>query len=572
MLGGRWMKAAVAVGLTSVGSMVVAAGVDANEVPGATDRIGDAAFDVADGRGDVTSASMTAAGNGTIFATMSVREYADPLSDPTWVVELSAPGWHIDVDLDGEKDFWGAVWHQNGRLVGGVLDAANRLVCNADAASAPQRARYSVRFDRACIGSPATFAWRAVMGLDVGARLLFDSAPDFGWAGPARDVAVAPIDPNELTTVLPARLLDTRRASVTVDGQARGIGQRAAGVVTRLDVAGRADVPDDAIAATLNVTAVAPDGDGFVTVWSCEGDVPNASSVNFRTGRVASNAVFTKLAPDGSVCLVTSATTDLVVDVGGYVPKDMTPTAVVPERLFDSRVGGGVGGPPAGRLAAGSVVRLGVEGRGGVPAGASAVLLNVTAVLPGGSGFVTVWPCGRPQPLASSVNFGPGDVIPNAVLAKVGEGGQVCFAASAETDLVVDINGFVPTGGSLVPVEPARVLETRSPSAGSTIDGVSANLGRRPAGTVTEVVIAGRAGVPADASSVMLNVTAVQPNGDGFLTVWACDSPRPLASNVNYRGGQVVPNAVVTKLGPGGRVCVYTLSATHIVIDVNGHT
>ena len=63
----------------------------------------------------------------------------------------------------------------------------------------------------------------------------------------------------------------------------------------------------------------------------------------------------------------------------------------------------------------------------------TAVILNVTAVAHAGSGFLTVFPCGEPQPLASNVNYLAGDVVPNAVLAKVGVGGSVCIFTMAVT-------------------------------------------------------------------------------------------------------------------------------------------
>ncbi len=96
-----------------------------------------------------------------------------------------------------------------------------------------------------------------------------------------------------------------------------------------------------------------------------------------------------------------------------------------------------------GRRAAGSVTELKVTGRGGVPSGATAVLLNLTAVLPDARGFLTVFPCGSPRPNASNVNYGPGDVVPNAVLAKVGTGGKVCIYTKAGTDMIADVNGYV---------------------------------------------------------------------------------------------------------------------------------
>ena len=76
--------------------------------------------------------------------------------------------------------------------------------------------------------------------------------------------------------------------------------------------------------------------------------------------------------------------------------------------------------------------------------GAVSVVLNVTAVVPSGGGFVTVFPCGQAVPNASNLNFGAGAVIPNSVLARVGSGGRVCFYSFAETDLLVDVSGYFP--------------------------------------------------------------------------------------------------------------------------------
>ena len=69
-------------------------------------------------------------------------------------------------------------------------------------------------------------------------------------------------------------------------------------------------------------------------------------------------------------------------------------------------------------------------------------MLNVTAVSPDGIGFLTVFPCGSDLPKASNVNYGPGDVVANAVLAKIGDGGKVCIYTEAGTDLIADVNAF----------------------------------------------------------------------------------------------------------------------------------
>ena len=88
-------------------------------------------------------------------------------------------------------------------------------------------------------------------------------------------------------------------------------------------------------------------------------------------------------------------------------------------------------------------VALSVVGRGGVPSGATAVVLNVTAVDASASGYVTVYPDGSARPLASNLNVGPGQTVPNLVVAKLGSNGKVCLYNHAGTvDLVADVNGY----------------------------------------------------------------------------------------------------------------------------------
>ena len=84
-----------------------------------------------------------------------------------------------------------------------------------------------------------------------------------------------------------------------------------------------------------------------------------------------------------------------------------------------------------------------MTGRGGVPGDADAVMLNLTAVMPDAAGYLTVFPCGESVPNSSSVNYVAGDVVANAVLAKVGVGGKVCVFTLAATDIVADVNGYV---------------------------------------------------------------------------------------------------------------------------------
>ena len=56
----------------------------------------------------------------------------------------------------------------------------------------------------------------------------------------------------------------------------------------------------------------------------------------------------------------------------------------------------------------------------------------------------------------------------------------------------------------------------------------------------------------------------------GYVTAYPCGVQPPDASNLNFMAGQTIPNAVIAQVGAGGAVCLYTSTATHLVVDVNG--
>ena len=244
-----------------------------------------------------------------------------------------------------------------------------------------------------------------------------------------------------------------------------------------------------------------------------------------------------------------------------------------PVRLMDTRPGASTGDGQAaggGAVAAGASVELLVGGRGGVPVNAAAAVLNVTSTGGTGNGFLTVWPCGAARPLASSVNFAAGRDVANGVLTKLGTGGKVCvYAGAAATHLVIDVTGWFPAGSEFTAATPARLVDTR-PGAG-TVDQRYAGGGAVAAGTTVAFVVTERGGVPIDAGAVVLNVTAADAAGSGFLTVWPCGDPRPLASSVNFSAGRDAANSVLAKVGAGDQVCVYAGAAgTQLVVDVTG--
>jgi photosystem II stability/assembly factor-like uncharacterized protein len=257
--------------------------------------------------------------------------------------------------------------------------------------------------------------------------------------------------------------------------------------------------------------------------------------------------------------------------------RDRAVVAVAPARLLETRSGPGLstidgrdqGGGP---ITAGTVYPLLVRGRGGVAADAASAVVTVTATQPVGSGFVTVFPCDQPMPLASNLNFTPDQTVADTAIAPIASDGTICLFASATTHLIVDVNGYVTAGtNGLVAVTPARLLESRSGPGLGTVDGHDQGVGAMGSGRVYPLLVRSRGGVAANAASAAVTVTVTEPELPGFVTVFPCDQPMPLASNLNYVAGQTVADLAISPIAADGTICLYASSPTQLIVDVNGY-
>ncbi|HWM18274.1 MAG TPA: hypothetical protein VNO51_01210 [Ilumatobacteraceae bacterium] len=238
--------------------------------------------------------------------------------------------------------------------------------------------------------------------------------------------------------------------------------------------------------------------------------------------------------------------------LGGLVAADLPAHAEVkaiqPVRVLDTRSGvGGTTGP----IAAGQKLTLPVPA---AAAGASSVVLNLTADGANVDGFVIAWPCDAPMPQTSILNFTPGHAVANMVALKLPSSG-LCFQSSAPVHLIGDLMGSLTGTADFQGSTPNRLLDTRSGPM------VPANVERR-------LDVAGTAGISAGAAIAALNFTVVTPVSDGFVTVYECGSV-PVASTVNFRAREVVPNFTFAKLSDG-EVCFRSSVATHILVDSFG--
>jgi hypothetical protein len=219
-----------------------------------------------------------------------------------------------------------------------------------------------------------------------------------------------------------------------------------------------------------------------------------------------------------------------------------------------------------GRRGAGTTWEIDIAGRGGIPDDATAAVVNLTVRGAEQRGFATVFPCGD-LPLSSSVNYAPGTVEPNEVVAKLSPTGTICVFSVRTVHVIIDVVGNLDDA-KYFPLTPARYADSRNEP---TFDNRFRNTGRRGAGTTWEIDIAGRGQVPDDATAAVVNLTVTGADQGGYATVYPCTDEVPEASSLNFRPGITVPNELIAKLSPQGTICVFTLRDVHVIADVVGY-
>ena len=353
---------------------------------------------------------------------------------------------------------------------------------------------------------------------------------------------------------------------------------------------GGSGVPDTGVSAVvLNVTVTGTTAPSFLTVYPDGDPVPTASNLNWPASTTIANLVTVKVGAGGKVDFYNqNGTTDVIADVVGWYDTDAgapgddgvlyTPTT--PTRILESRnIVGNTGGYTT-PWNAGQTRTVDVVGASQhpVPAGATAVVLNVTAVGPSVGGFLTVFPADvSVVPTASNINWNPGQTIPNLVTVKLPVGdpataGKIkVFNDVGAVDVVADVVGYYgPSGSAFHALAPTRILESRF---------ANGNLqGQWSAGQTRSLDVTDThgSGVPAGsvAKAVVMNVTVTGTDDAGFLTLFPAGlgSP-PNASNLNWSRGDTIPNLTITKVdpAPGDNVKIFNQRGNaYVIADVVG--
>ena len=229
-----------------------------------------------------------------------------------------------------------------------------------------------------------------------------------------------------VVTIAPTRSLDTRLSS-------SGSGPVVPGshVTATLD-----DIPADATAAIVNITATNATADGYFTVWDCDGPAPSTSNGNYVGVTTIANSAITPIGDQSQICVQTGdGAADILVDTVGYLTADSGCTAVSPARLLDTR-------DTDTPLAPGDTATITLAD---VPVGDTAIV-NVTATNAQGDGFFTVWNCDGPAPGTSNGNYVGVTTIANTAIITPNADQQICVrTGDAAAHIIIDTTGHTTT-------------------------------------------------------------------------------------------------------------------------------
>ncbi|HET7028684.1 MAG TPA: hypothetical protein VFI28_13405 [Candidatus Limnocylindrales bacterium] len=263
------------------------------------------------------------------------------------------------------------------------------------------------------------------------------------------------------SAISPVRMLDTRSPAIGLTSPFHGGTPRRL-ALGDVSVGGSVRVPNTAIAITGNLTVVNQKRSGFVAITTTSQPAPSTSTLNFPVGDVRANGVTVPLDDDAThrgIWIVyrptgglSSDTADLILDVTGYYTKsgggaEFHP--LNPGRTMDSRSGAVLSGI-GGKFHALTPRTLDVDGRWGVPTGATAITGNLTVVGETKGGYVSVTkdpPASTPT--TSTINFPLGDIRANGITVPLSTSpaGNVSLdyagaPSTATTDLILDLSGY----------------------------------------------------------------------------------------------------------------------------------
>lgn len=158
----------------------------------------------------------------------------------------------------------------------------------------------------------------------------------------------------------------------------------------------------------------------------------------------------TRWAAVGAAVAITVGGSGTALHYASAAPGDVVANSFVPVspvRILDTRPAPENVGGFVGPLGSGQTHSFQVTGLNGVPANATAVVMNVAVDGTTGSSYLSVFPAGTAAPLVANLNWSPGTTISNLTTVKIGAGGQVSVLNySGNAQVIADLAGYYVPG------------------------------------------------------------------------------------------------------------------------------
>jgi hypothetical protein len=334
-----------------------------------------------------------------------------------------------------------------------------------------------------------------------------------------------------LTAVVPTRLYDSVTASA-------GTSPRS------LKAAGQAGVPTNATGVAVTIKVVHPTTTGNLIVTPY-GSTASVAGQQFAKDQTISTTMVVALHSGNIQFRLSAGRARIMITVAGYLTSASGSwfTAVAARALYDSRTAG-VGTTP---------VRITAAGHGGVPASAIAVAVAVEVVHPTSAGNVLVAPYGRTTTIGQQ-QFAKDQTISTTVIVPLRAGAIQVRLSTGKARVIVSVLGYLSAAGgsALTAVGPNRLYDSLTPRIGTGW---------------TTLHVAGRGGVPANATAVVLVVEVVHPTGAGNVFV----APYGVASSVGLQQfvkGQTISTTVIVPLRSGAVHFRVSAGKARVIVNV----
>ncbi|MBU2670403.1 hypothetical protein KOI35_43565 [Actinoplanes bogorensis] len=188
----------------------------------------------------------------------------------------------------------------------------------------------------------------------------------------------------------------------------------------------------------------------------------------------------------------------------------------------------------------------------------AAVALDVAVARGRAGGGILAYPAGSRPPAVATNIHNPGQAVTQRLVVPIGRNGRITLRnqSSGSAHLAANLVGWYRVG-AYQPVTPARVLETRGLKATTSLT----------------FAVAGHAGVPRTAKTVLVNVSVNGVTSAGSLRLHGAGTVAPVSVIATHAAGQPGNATARVSLGTGGGLTVQNNARTsaNVTVDVVGY-